>query len=101
MNKLFAIKEEFKSTIIGFNGSGLPLGERNDLDKLAEMALQNPALANLFVSAPNADQIKAFKEQRLLDQTRDHAAQPAAEPTNTPGNESHETHSLDEEEEHT
>jgi len=35
------IKPEFKDTVIGFNGSGLPLGQRNDLHVLFETAKAN------------------------------------------------------------
>lgn len=80
MNNIFAIKEEFKSTIVGFNGSGLPLGERTDLDKLAEMARFNPSLANFFVKCPTPEEITAFKENRLLAVTEAPAPEVEAEP---------------------
>jgi hypothetical protein len=35
------IKQEFKETVIGFNNSCSPLGERNDLHILAEIAKAN------------------------------------------------------------
>jgi len=60
------IKEEFKSTIVGFNGSGLPLGDRKDLHLLAEMAQYDKNLARVFEELPTPDQIKAYKEELFL-----------------------------------
>lgn len=69
MDKIFQIKEKFKTTVIGFNNSGLPLGERDDLDKLAEMAQHNPAIAEVFVNCPTREQLKAWKEKKFLAAT--------------------------------
>lgn len=72
MDNIFEIKEEFKSTIVGFNGSGLPLGKRNDLHLLAEMALINPkGLGKYFVQMPTKEQILSFKENKFIE---DHPA---------------------------
>jgi hypothetical protein len=61
------IKEEFKATVVGFNHSGLPLGERSDLHLLAEMAQSDPFLANLFEQLPAVEELAAYKEQLFLD----------------------------------
>lgn len=44
------IKQEFLGVVIGFNGSALPLGRRNDIDELAIIAQQSqdPSLLKLF-----------------------------------------------------
>jgi hypothetical protein len=56
------IKEEFKSTLVVFNGGGQKLlGEREDIDVLAVMALesQNPNLINLFEYLPSLEELKS------------------------------------------
>jgi hypothetical protein len=63
---IFEIKEEHKTTVVGYNHSGLPLGKRNDLDKLAEMAYTNKNLAKYFVQLPSPEDIKNFREGRFL-----------------------------------
>lgn len=68
------IKEEFKSTIVGFNNSGLPLGERDDLHLLAEMAVHDPFLANMFEVIASVEEITEIKEEIFLQ----------AHPANTP-----------------
>ena len=44
------IKTEFLDTVIGFNNSALPLGKRDDLNILAEIASnsKDQSLINLF-----------------------------------------------------
>jgi hypothetical protein len=66
MKNIFEIKPEFQSTVVGFNNSGLPLGSRSDLDKLAMMAHVNAGLAKYFVELPTKEQIIAFRENRML-----------------------------------
>ncbi len=61
----FKIKDEYKSTIVGFNNSGLPLGERDDLDKLAEMAHVNPGLAKYFVKLPSLKVIMNHRAKKI------------------------------------
>lgn len=63
---IFEIKEEHKSAIVGFNGSGLPLGERSDLDVLAEMAHRNKNLAQYFVELPTMEAIKAYRAGEVV-----------------------------------
>lgn len=71
------IKEEYKSTVVGFNHSGLPLGERNDLHLLAEMAKHDLFLANLFEILPTQEDLIAYKEQLFMQ------AHPAPEEPST------------------
>ena len=63
---IFEIKKEHKTTIVGFNGSGLPLGSRNDLDKLAELAHVNKNLAQYFVKLPTKEQIAAYRAGEIV-----------------------------------
>lgn len=65
------IKTEFLKKVIGFNNSALPLGERNDLDVLYELAVssRNPNLLNLFEDRPDADKADKLKEERVLANT--------------------------------
>ena len=63
---IFEIKEEHKSAIVGFNGSGLPLGKRTDLDVLAEMAHRNKNLAKYFVELPSMEAIKAYRTGEIV-----------------------------------
>lgn len=64
---IFEIKEEHKSAIVGFNGSGLPLGKRADLDVLAEMAHRNKNLAKYFVELPSMEAIKAYRTGDIVE----------------------------------
>lgn len=64
---IFEIKEEHKSAIVGFNGSGLPLGNRNDLDVLAEMAHRNKNLAKYFEELPTMEAIKAYRAGEIVE----------------------------------
>ena len=67
------IKSEFLETIIGFNNSALPLGQRDDLHLLAEMAQnsQNKSLLNLFEELPNTQELEENKVEKLLEETAD------------------------------
>jgi hypothetical protein len=67
----FEIKQEYQSTVVGFNNSGLPLGKRGDLHLLAEMALhadgtvKNAYLISMFEQVPTLEEIKAAKEENF------------------------------------
>ena len=67
------IKTEFLNTVIGFNYSALPLGERDDLYILAEMAQNSNDrdLLNLFEELPDKNEIQAKKVEKLLEETAD------------------------------
>ena len=67
------IKSEFLETVIGFNDSALPLGQRDDLHILAEMAQnsQNPSLLKLFEELPTPKEIEENKVEKLLEETAD------------------------------
>jgi len=82
------IKTEFLDTVIGFNNSALPLGKRDDLHILAEMARHstNQTLINLFEELPEQKEIDQAKEQIFLDQTADVSKdqEPQTPPIHTP-----------------
>lgn len=62
------IHEEYKTAVVGYNGSGLPLGERNDLDLLAEMALTvDPSLKRYFKKLPTLALLKRAQAREFLD----------------------------------
>ena len=84
-NTLFAIKPEYQATVVGFNHSGLPLGKRNDLDKLALLAYHDRTLARYFVSLPSVDQIKAYQGGEYLTSTAPAAAPVAVPVVPAPG----------------
>lgn len=67
------IKSEFLGTVIGFNNSALPLGQRNDLNILAEMAQksQSKSLLNLFEELPTSNELEDLKVEKLLEETAD------------------------------
>lgn len=63
------IKEEFKSTLVVFNGGGRKLlGERDDIDVLAVMAIesQNPNLLKLFEYLPSLEELKSAQFETQL-----------------------------------
>lgn len=66
MDNIFEIKDEFKSTVVAFNGSGLPLGSRSDLHILAAMAKYNPSFKKFFVNLPTEEQIKEYKADQFI-----------------------------------
>lgn len=65
---LAKIKKEHATTVVAFGNSGLPLGERDDVDQLAIIAQesQNPNLLNLFEVLPPLDQLKKTKVDKAL-----------------------------------
>lgn len=64
---IFEIKEEYKAAVVGFNRSGLPLGKRDDLHLLAEMAEHNPSLSKYFVKLPTLEEIREWKERKWFE----------------------------------
>ncbi|GAB0154763.1 hypothetical protein CHRYSEOSP005_00230 [Chryseobacterium sp. Alg-005] len=65
---MFSIKSKYKNKVVGFNGSATPLGERDDLDILAEIAVrsQDPTLLVLFSKVPTEEDIKKYKAKNFL-----------------------------------
>lgn len=63
------LKKEYKSTVVGFNNSAKPLGERDDLHLLAEMAIKtkSKALKKYFSKLPTLKSIQDYKGQLLLN----------------------------------
>lgn len=67
-DNIFAIKDEYKDVIVGFNNSGLPLGQRSDSDLalLAQMAEHNPSLRKYFVEFPAPAIVQEHKVETFL-----------------------------------
>lgn len=65
------LKDEHKDRVIGFNGSGLPLGQRNDLKELAEIAVKSndKSLLELFEELPTIAEIEKSKSKDFLERT--------------------------------
>jgi hypothetical protein len=62
------IKKEYASTVIAFGNSGLPLGQRDDLNELAIIAhqSQDPSLLELFDTLPSLEDLQREKVHALL-----------------------------------
>lgn len=77
------IKEEFKTTVVGFGNSGLPLGQRSEADliKLAEMAKYDKHLANYFEVLPTDEKLQEAKVDTFLKTN----PPPAGDGKDTPG----------------
>lgn len=70
---LATVKEEFRNKKISFGKSGLPLGERDDVDELAIAALESndKSLLKLFEQLPP---LAELKKKRVDDELRKNAA---------------------------
>lgn len=65
------VNEDFLKEIVGFNNSAKPLGERDDLHLLAEMALTvNPSLQRFFEELPTLEKIEAHKTKSFIEKTK-------------------------------
>jgi hypothetical protein len=66
------IKAECKDVQIGFNGSGLPLGMREDIDELALLAVQSqdPTLLALFETIPSEKELLESKGASFLNELK-------------------------------
>jgi hypothetical protein len=75
------IKNEFKAVQIGFNGSGLPLGMRDDLDVLAQIAIdtKDESLLSMFENLPSATEIKSEAGDKFLEENPIIEPQPISE----------------------
>jgi hypothetical protein len=65
------VKNQYRDEVVGFNGSGAPLGKRDDLIILAELALTvNPSLKEFFEELPSLEEIQAEKTRLFLEKTK-------------------------------
>lgn len=68
------IKDKYKSTAIGYNGSALPLGMRdiNSLVALAEIAHNSNSqiLINYFEEMPSLEEIKEYKGKKFVQKVK-------------------------------
>lgn len=82
------IKAEFKDLQIGFNGSGVPLGMRDDIDVLAKIAIDgNDAyLKSLFEVLPEEKELLEASGEKFLAEnipTAEPATEKVEDKTNT------------------
>lgn len=65
-----SIKSKYEDHIVGFNNSAAPLGQRNDLDKLMQIALdsQSPSLLKLFSKIPTEQEWLDYKGEKFIEQ---------------------------------
>lgn len=70
---MFSIKEKYKKTVVGFNGSATPLGERTDLLELADIAVrsQDPSLLILFKKNPTEENVRTEREKEFFKENQD------------------------------
>lgn len=68
MSKSIKVKEQYLNTVIGFNNSGAPLGLRNDLHILYEIAVKTEQqhLLDMFETTPSTDQLEEMKVESFL-----------------------------------
>ncbi|SIS72012.1 MULTISPECIES: hypothetical protein [Chryseobacterium] len=66
------IKDEFLNTVVGFNNSSLPLGQRKDLHVLFDLANKsnNKRLLNYFEEIPSQKEFEKIKEDQILEDTK-------------------------------
>ena len=69
---MLKIKEQYKDKVVGFNNSTTPLGYRDDLDKLAEIAIQSndPSLLELFEEIPSLETLYEEKGKKLIEELK-------------------------------
>lgn len=62
------IKPQFKDKVVGYNNQSLPLGQRDDLDILAQIAKDSgdPSLLELFEEIPSDAIINASKSEKTV-----------------------------------
>ena len=69
---MLKIKEQYKDKVVGFNNSTIPLGYRDDLDKLAEISIQSndPSLLELFEEIPSLEKLYEEKGKKLIEELK-------------------------------
>ena len=69
---MISIKEKYKKKVVGYNGSTTPLGERNDINILAEIALSSndPSLLELFEEIPTVEELRNKKGKKLIEELK-------------------------------
>ncbi len=66
------IKEKYKNKVVGFNNSTIPLGQRDDIEKLAEIALRSndKTLLELFMEPPTLEELNSKKGHKLIQEIK-------------------------------
>lgn len=69
---MLKIKEQYKNKVVGFNNSATPLGERDDIDILAEIALSSNdlSLIELFEKIPTLEELRNKKGEKLISELK-------------------------------
>ncbi|WP_312090107.1 hypothetical protein [Chryseobacterium sp.] len=67
---MISIKEKYKKKVVGFNGSATPIGERDDLEILAEIGLRSgdESILTLFKKVPTQEEIDSIKAKKLIEE---------------------------------
>lgn len=66
------IKQQYHKEIVGFGKTpAVPLGQRDDIEELARIALQskNPTLLRYFEELPDLDELEKKRDQQFLQKT--------------------------------
>ncbi len=70
------LKDAFKETVVGFNNSALPLGQRNDLHLLLndviadDGSIRNTYIASMFEELPTKQELIDIKTQNSLEKAK-------------------------------
>lgn len=78
------IKETHKTTIVGFNNSGLPLGQRDDILELAIIAREanDQFLLSFFEGdVPSLEELRNEKAKKVLPPIPEIITPPAEQPS--------------------
>ena len=69
---MLKIKEQYKNKVVGFNNSATSLGERDDIDILAEIALSSNdlSLIELFEQIPTLEELRNKKGEKLISELK-------------------------------
>lgn len=61
------VKDKYKNTIVAFNNSAKPLGERNDLHVLYQLSRRNKNILDYFDQTPTDSELSDMKDQDVLN----------------------------------
>jgi hypothetical protein len=72
MSQLITVKAKYRDTVIGFNNSGKPLGLRDDLHLLLEIAKASNVqyLLDMFEEVPSEEAIVEEKEKAFIEKKK-------------------------------
>lgn len=69
---MMKIKEQYRDKVVGFNKLTASLGERKDLEKLADIALRSndKSLLELFEELPTLEKLNEKKGKKLIEDVK-------------------------------